>query len=288
MSKKRRLVTQIVTIMMVLIMTLSMAIPAFAYSEGQVVSLYGELSEDDQKKVEATDDSLSIDGTDITVYKSNDDAKAAGETSATAVTIGGHTYFLTQAGIDSAYKALDSIKTATENKANDQSVKGVQTDVEAISSAGPRADLRGAQDTLSGFQEILGVLLGILAYLIMMMLTVFTTIDIAYITIPPFRTLCDDTGAKSGGTGAMGSTNKSTGEAKFRWVTDEAMYAVQTATVESGKSAVVTYLGKRIVAIILVGVAVYLLLTGNIGLIMNLSLKMVSGIIDQIAALGKM
>lgn len=288
MSKRRRLVTQIVTVVMALVMVVGLAIPAFAATDGQVTQAYSNLSAEDKEKIKYSDNELHIGDTSITVYKSEQEAKDNGEDVTTPINIGGTTYQFTQAAIDEAYDALTSLKSDTEAKAKDQSVKSVHDEVDAISQAGVRAKLGEAQNTLSGFQEILGVLLGILAYLIMMMLTVFTTIDIAYITIPPFRTLCDDTGAKSGGTGAMGSTNKSTGEAKFRWVTDEAMYAVQTATVESGKSAVVTYLGKRIVAIILVGVAIYLLLTGNIGLIMNLSLKMVSGIIDQIASLGKM
>lgn len=288
MSKKRRLVTQIVTIVMVLVMVLGMAVPAFAATAAEVTKAYNDLSDEDKDKISYSDGKLHIGDTSVTVYLNDEEANAAGVSATSAIAIGGTTYMFPEASVNAAKSALDGLKGATDAKAKDQSVKGVQDEVNAISSAGVRAKLGEAQNTLSGFQGILGVLLGILAYLIMMMLTVFTTIDIAYITIPPFRGLCDDTGAKSGGTGAMGSTNKSTGEAKFRWVTDEAMYAVQTATVESGKSAVVTYLGKRIVAIILVGVAIYLLLTGNIGLIMNLSLKMVSGIIDQIASLGQM
>lgn len=288
MSKKKRLVTQIVTIVMVLVMVLGMAVPAFAATDAEVTKAYSDLSDEDKGKVKYANGALQIGSTSITVYKDEAEAAAAGETATAAINIAGATYRFPQSSIDAAYDALVALKDETENKAKDQSVKSVHDEVTAISQAGVKAKLEEAQNTLSGFSDILGVLLGILAYLIMMMLTVFTTIDIAYITIPPFRGLCDDTGAKSGGTGAMGSTNKSTGEAKFRWVTDEAMYAVQTATVESGKSAVVTYLGKRIVAIILVGIAIYLLLTGNIGLIMNLSLKMVSGIIDQIASLGSM
>lgn len=285
MSRKNRMVTRIVTIVLALLMVIGLTIPAFAASEGEVVAAYNALSEEDKKKVEYSNGELKIGDDSVAVYANKSDAEADGATTV-PVTLGNSTYYFTEEALNECKTSLENLKSTTDTKDKDQSVEKAAGDVKKISEAGIRANLDAAQDTLSGFSEILGVLLGILAYLIMMMLTVFTTIDIAYITIPPFRSLCDDTGAKSGGSGAMGSTNKSTGEAKFRWVTDEAMYSVQTATVESGKSAVVTYLGKRIFAIILVGIAIYLLLTGNIGLIMNLSLKMVSGIINQLANLG--
>ena len=74
---------------------------------------------------------------------------------------------------------------------------------------------------------------------------------------------------------------------KMRFVTDEAIYAVQSAAVGSGKSAISIYLGKRVFAFIMTGVVIYILLTGNVSLIVNVVLNFISGLIKALEGLGK-
>ena len=144
------------------------------------------------------------------------------------------------------------------------------------------ADTQGAAALMSGFAPIISLVLGILVTMITIGMTIFSAFDIAYIAFPVFRNKCED--SKMNG-GAM-AKKTSNGDSKLRFVTDDAQYAVQQGSVESGKSPWAIYFGKRVMSYILLAIILFILLTGNISLITNIALKIVSGIMDVLSGLA--
>lgn len=279
-----------IVLVLALLMAISAALPAFAYSSSQCSDAYSSLSSEYKSKVTVNysgdDATISVDGTTINGYKTKTYGDSQGE-SVTSVTIGGDTVFLTSSGVDELYNELKSLGSTASKEEQKKTAKNAKEKVgNMITAFSPQADIEGAASSLSGLKDSLGILLGIAAYLVLAGLSLFTACDLLYITIPFFRNGMDNVAQSGNGSGMGSSTSKSTGETKFRWITDEAMYAVKTATIESGQSAIFLYLKKRIWAVMAVAVAIYILLTGNIGLIMNLALNLVSGLIDVIANLG--
>lgn len=146
-------------------------------------------------------------------------------------------------------------------------------------------DIEGAAGTLDGIRDIASTLVGILVIAVTIGMTLFTALDLCYITMPVFRNKCDD--MKQSGQGAMVRTDNKSGEAKLRWVTDEAQYAVQQAVNSgTGKSPIMIYLGKRIGAFIAIGVVLFILFTGNISILINIVLNLISGLMNALAGFG--
>lgn len=146
------------------------------------------------------------------------------------------------------------------------------------------ADTGGAAAMLSGFTPIIELVLGIIVTLITIGMTVYSSFDIAYIAFPVFRNKCED--AKVSGTNSAMVKKGANGEAALRWVTDDAQFAVQQGSVESGKSPWSIYFGKRIATYIMLAIILFILLTGNIQLIANIAIKLVSGIMDVLSGLA--
>lgn len=164
--------------------------------------------------------------------------------------------------------------------------KKVQNDIKNLTAGeyALKADLNAGADFLSGIKPVINTILGILAYIVIMAMGLFTATDIAYMTIPIFRTTVNNKASEGGM--MMARTDNKTGENKPRLVTDDAIYAVNTCTIENGKSPFMTYLKRRIVAWIACAIVIYILLTGNISIIVNLALKVVEGVLDVISGLG--
>lgn len=171
-----------------------------------------------------------------------------------------------------AAEAKNSTKTAKEH------VKNMMDEFEVTANTGQAAV------ALAGIQQLVGVIVGILAYAVVIGMSLFTGVDICYITMPVFRNWADDKGASGGA--VTSSTNKDTGESKFRFVTDEAMFAVTQATVENGKNALGIYFKKRCIGWILTAIVLYVLLTGQIVLLTDVILQFISGIIAALQSLG--
>jgi len=148
-----------------------------------------------------------------------------------------------------------------------------------------QADTKGAGVMLSGLAPLVNLIVGIIAYLIILGMTFFTALDIIYITMPVFRNKAEE--MRQAGSGILVRHDNKTGETKLRWVTDEAVYAVQACSVDSGKNPLGMYLQKRIWAYILVAIVIFILLTGNVQLFVNIALNLVEGILDVLANLGK-
>ena len=82
------------------------------------------------------------------------------------------------------------------------------------SSVNVEADTGRASVMLSGLQPLISLIVGILAYLVVLGMTFFTAMDICYITMPIFRNRVEE--MKQSGNGAMVKYSKD-GEAKLRW-----------------------------------------------------------------------
>lgn len=276
----------IMTVMVCLCTVMSTGITAFAWDPNTAIE------EDDFGRNEITTDDIGKyasggakddEGNNSSIWTSADAKELANlvkknntgtSENSSAVTIGDHTYYLDQEGVKRCQSKMVSIiqdyalKSDIDNMAVDFSIK---------------ADLEGAGVALSGLEEVVSVLIGVLCYAVVLGMTLFTSLDLCYLTMPVFRNKCED--MKQSGNSVMTKTG-SNGETKLRWVTDEAVYAVQSCAVDTGKSPLTVYLVKRVWAFILLAIVIYILFTGNIQLLANIAVNFVAGIMDALRTLG--
>lgn len=184
-----------------------------------------------------------------------------------------------ETNVSSTINNLNSKAAADQSAANEQYVQkqdGVAKDLGQISVT---PDIRKANNMLSGFMPLLNMIVSVVIVGVTLGMTLFTAFDICYIEFPIFRNKCED--AKASGNKMMTRTDSKTGETKLRLVTDEAQYAIQAAdTIQSGQNPLVIYFKKRFVAILLLAIVLFILLTGNMSVFSKIALKLVSGIIS--------
>lgn len=193
----------------------------------------------------------------------------------TAVDIGnGVRVYYNPNSTDMLYRIAN--KNAENTKINEK-VNDITTDMAV------EADTGAASVMLSGFKPILELIIGIIAVLITFGMTLFSALDICYIAFPVFRNKCED--AKQSGN-AMMTKKSANGDVSLRWVTDDAQYAVTQGTIDSGKSPWALYFKKRVGSYIFLGIILFILLTGNIAILTNIAVKVVSGIIDILSGLA--
>lgn len=182
-----------------------------------------------------------------------------------------------------------STPTATETPKDDDKSKSEDSAAdqekvrEGINSIEITPNVAEANRLMSGFQDIIGIAVGLLAYVIVIGLPLFSAVDIAYITIPVLRNFADE--AKAQGNGAIAKSDGK-GGTKFRWISDEAVYAVKQGSMNEGKSALSIYFGKRVVTYIVCAVVLYLLISGNINTVTEIAVNVVSGIIGVLENLA--
>lgn len=184
-----------------------------------------------------------------------------------------------ETNVSSTINNLNSKAAADQSAANEQYVQkqdGVAKDLGQISVT---PDIKKANNMLSGFMPLLNMIVSVVIVGVTLGMTLFTAFDICYIEFPIFRNKCED--AKASGNKMMTRTDSKTGETKLRLVTDEAQYAIQAAdTIQSGQNPLVIYFKKRFVAILLLAIVLFILLTGNMSVFSKIALKLVSGIIS--------
>lgn len=146
------------------------------------------------------------------------------------------------------------------------------------------ANVGDANELVSGFEPVINLVIGILAWLIVILLPLVTALDVCYITIPFVREKGED--ARASGNKMMTKTGKD-GQTKLRWISDEAQYAVSDIDLESGSSPLKKYLTKRIGAFVMVAIILYLLIGGQITVVTQLAVRLVSGIMSILSGLGK-
>ena len=159
--------------------------------------------------------------------------------------------------IDKLIRNLQSSQNATTN-VND-----------ALTGLDIGADTETAGQMLSGVTPIISTFLGLAVILITLGMTVFSAIDIVYIVFPATRNFLENSNSKT----------------KIQIVTDDAQFAVKSASIESGKTPMGTYFGRRVISYIILSIMLFIILTGNISLITNLALKVVSGLLEILVTL---
>lgn len=167
-------------------------------------------------------------------------------------------------------------KTAANGKVGEK-VNDIQSGI------GIEANTGAAATMLSGFKPILELVIGIIVVLISFGMTLFSSVDICYIAFPVFRNKMEDSKQSGNSVTTKKSAN---GDVQLRFVSDDAQYAITQGTIDSGKSPWVLYFKKRIMSYIFLGIILFILLTGNITLITNIAVGLVSGIIDILTSLA--
>lgn len=281
----RNIMKRLIVAMTVMMLSFSLcgSLTVYAARSADVVSTYNSM-EDGSKERKAVWESFKSENTGSTKRSAAD-----GRTISLTLRYDGQqaTKFFTQGEINTLYDTavgqLEEYKKAgglaqNSTKQAKDSVKNM------MSEFGVEADTGQAAVALAGIHQLVGIIVGILAYAVVIGMSLFTGCDICYITMPVFRTWADTKGSSGGA--VTSSTNKDTGESKFRFVTDEAMYAVSQATVENGKNALGIYFKKRCIGWVLTAIVLYVLLTGQITLLTDVILQFISGIIAALQSLG--
>lgn len=180
---------------------------------------------------------------------------ADGMTDPQTITVGTKTYYYDN--IDS--KKIDGVieNLIDTRKATDK-IESITDDTKI------EADTKKASEALSGVTPIISGFLGGAVILITLGMTVFSAIDIVYIVFPATRNFLENANSKT----------------KIQIVTDDAMVAIKQSSIESGKTPMGTYFARRVVSYIILSVMLFIILTGNISLITNLALRVVSGLLE--------
>lgn len=156
---------------------------------------------------------------------------------------------------------------------------------DAVSQVGVTgADTATAALMLSGFGTVISICLGMIVVLITMLMSLHNGTDIMYLSFPSFRGFCGD--QLEMGKSNMTVKKDKDGGVKFRWVTDDAVKAINECTLESGKNPYGIYFKGRVMSYVILSVLMFILLTNNIVLIENLALKGVSGVLKVLGILG--
>lgn len=205
-------------------------VTALAYSKSDVEAIYNKSGD----KGSYSDGAYTVNGKSVSgVYSSDAEAQAAGLSSTVHVTLGGHTYSVSQGSLDSLYSAFSSQVASESAAASDKSAKGVEDKIGKIStSLNLQADTDSASAALSGFRPLVQTIVGILVVLTMLLTSLTTGIDILYVAIPLVRSVFDS--GFEGGGGLSRSTEG--GGHTFRFISDEALAAVKAQ--DTGESRV--------------------------------------------------
>lgn len=267
MTEVRKTVAKLILTMMVVISVCGSTMTVFAASAGQSSEIQNYLDTADKysssiigyfKKSSDPNDSAY---SDANVWEMYSTSKNAGEY-----------YYL-------EISRRDAVESAIIRKQNNGQIT---EDVKMISdSLDIKADVETAGMAISGFVPLISAGLGVLVTLISVGMTISSAIDLCYIAFPVFRNKCED--VKASGNSMM-TKKGSGGESKLRFVTDDAQYAVQAAdTVQSGKNPFVIYFKKRVLSYVILAILLFILMTGNITVITNIALRVVSGILEIIS-----
>lgn len=257
-------------LMVTMILVLGMSTVAFA---AQVNS---NLTQEQQEwlKSNITVDGDNIESTDMNVKGKLSTTAPSGDYCMLVLNDGAIVYW--SSTNDSSLSA--SITRATNNTQVTQKMEGLVNNLEIT------ADTESAGVMLSGTAPLINLVLGIVATFIMFGMAISSSLDICYIAFPLLRNKAEDMKMEGNKYGTKKGAN---GETKLRWFTDDAQYAVSSTITEgNGKSPWAVYFKKRVAAYIFLTIIMFILLTGNITLITDIALKIVSGILNVLQGLA--
>lgn len=272
---------RVISLFMAVLTVLALACTTTAFAAEEAHTLPEDVESYIENSITAINDSgVSFSETWLRSWLTIDESKAQ------SLEDGGRQYNIT---LGSSQGVLYIVRGKTEEgliEAVQKSVNNAATvdDVSTITDGlNIGADTAGATALLSGFAPIISLVVGVIVVLVTMGMTLFTAFDIAYIAFPVFRNKCEE--QKMNGTG-YNVKKDSSGNVSLRFVTDDAQYAVSEGTIENGKSPWGIYFRKRIMSYVLLAIVLFILLTGNISLITNIALNIVSGIMNVLSGLA--
>lgn len=272
---------RVISLFMAVLTVLAMACTTTAFAAEEAHTLPEDVESYIENSITAINDSgVSFSETWLRSWLTTDESKAQ------SLEDGGRQYNIT---LGSSQGVLYIVRGKTEEgliEAVQKSVNNAATvdDVSNITDGLKiGADTAGATALLSGFAPIISLVVGVIVVLVTMGMTLFTAFDIAYIAFPVFRNKCEE--QKMNGTG-YNVKKDSSGNVSLRFVTDDAQYAVSEGTIENGKSPWGIYFRKRIMSYVLLAIVLFILLTGNISMITNIALNIVSGIMNVLSGLA--
>ena len=272
---------RVISLFMAVLTVLALACTTTAFAAEEAHTLPEDVESYIENSITAINDSgVSFSETWLRSWLTTDESKAQ------SLEDGGRQYNIT---LGSSQGALYIVRGKTEEgliEAVQKSVNNAATvdDVSTITDGlNIGADTAGATALLSGFAPIISLVVGVIVVLVTMGMTLFTAFDIAYIAFPVFRNKCEE--QKMNGTG-YNVKKDSSGNVSLRFVTDDAQYAVSEGTIENGKSPWGIYFRKRIMSYVLLAIVLFILLTGNISMITNIALNIVSGIMNVLSGLA--
>lgn len=272
---------RVISLFMAVLTVLALACTTTAFAAEETHTLPEDVESYIENSITAINDSgVSFSETWLRSWLTTDESKAQ------SLEDGGRQYNIT---LGSSQGVLYIVRGKTEEgliEAVQKSVNNAATvdDVSTITDGlNIGADTAGATALLSGFAPIISLVVGVIVVLVTMGMTLFTAFDIAYIAFPVFRNKCEE--QKMNGTG-YNVKKDSNGNVSLRFVTDDAQYAVSEGTIENGKSPWGIYFRKRIMSYVLLAIVLFILLTGNISLITNIALNIVSGIMNVLSGLA--
>lgn len=212
------------------------------------------------------------------------------------ITFGGITKEFTNSSTDAAsdssddnyinaYSVMNSyLKKVGEINSDVTTVQGAKAQIdELVKNMNGRADIAGGADSLKSIMPLVNTITGIIVVIVLLGMAIFTAFDVAYLVFPVAKQQMDKAG--SSGNRMASKTDNKTGEARFRWVTDDAIQAYTQAT-EGGKHPLTTYLKKRLISYIAVAVVVFMLMSGNLAVIINFVLQMLGSVFDMLGKLS--
>lgn len=175
---------------------------------------------------------------------------------------------------DEAIVILDA-RGAAKKAASDTALEKID---EISDSVGLGADLEGGGEWLSDeAKELIQKIMGFVTILALSAVGIFTAVDVMFLVVPPLHTALEEKAA------AQGTTDKA-GNPKPRIVSTDASMAWHDAA-ETGKNVLIIYLKKRLVAYIAIAIVAYMLLSGNLTMIISLVLKLIKGALDSISGI---
>lgn len=184
-----------------------------------------------------------------------------------------------------AYTTMNSYLTKVgESSGEVKTVQDAKTDLDVmVKTMNNKADIMEGAKSLESVMPLINTITGAIVVIVLLGMALFTSFDVAYLVFPVAKQQMDKAG--SSGNKMASKTDHKTGEAKFRWVTDDAIQSYTEST-ESGKHPLTTYLKKRLLSYIAVAVVVFMLMSGNLAVIINFVLQMLGSVFDMLGKLS--
>jgi hypothetical protein len=179
---------------------------------------------------------------------------------------------------EAVYVAEDGTGTSVEGVTNStvqnwwqqlQTVDGVGTKFLNVILEGTKPDFVTAKKIYSPFDNVVAVILALIAILIMALLGVVMGADIAYIVLPPFRLFVTEKDESEGGKIPVS-----------KLISHAALSAVKEGEGEESKQVLGIYLKRRIIMICLLAICLMYLVQGQIYTFVGWVLDLMNGFLN--------